>query len=291
MAKTPNPTEHELESISAAAQRIWDLDDNCLQPGVHYKINLQGHKKVYQKDTDAADESLFEFVDKDYFFKCPTYATFYRLLDNYEKTTGVQETVTKEEINENRQFIDQIMATRPINYLRKYLAIKGKAPKDKIAFKKELYRIWFNLYKRKTRNDSSGFEHVFVGEVKNGKVIGFHNWIQLFVEERKGNIDYQGYICPRRRRDAHKRHETYHPDGEERLISLNFKWGSESKDVSSTFIGVSPEFEIALYTLCFLCGEENNKIHLDDYDVNIKCYRYGGNIGTSFPELLGAHNE
>lgn len=289
MPGIPTPTQHELENISAAVNRLWDLDENRLEPGVHYSINLQGHKKVYQKDTDAANESLFDFVNKDHFFKSPTYATFYRLLDNYEKTTGKQEVVTNEEVQENRQFIDQIMETKPIRYLRKYLATKGKAPKDKIAFKKELYRIWFSLYRRGTRNDSCGFEHVFVGEVKQGKVIGFHNWIQLFVEEKKGNVDYQGYICPRRRRNS--RHDDYEPDGSERIISLNFKWGDQAKDVSSTFIGVSPEFEIALYTLCFLCGEENNKIHLDDYDINIKCYSQHGNLGTSFPELLAAHHD
>lgn len=71
---------------------------------------------------------------------------------------------------------------------------------------------------------------------------------------------------------------------------MNFKWGSEAKDVSSTFIGVSPEFEVALYTLCFLCGDVDNHINLDEYEVNIKCYRQGNNLGTSFPELLAVHD-
>jgi hypothetical protein len=34
-------------------------------------------------------------------------------------------------------------------------------------FKKKLEFIWFGLYRREVRNDSSGFEHVFVGEEKN----------------------------------------------------------------------------------------------------------------------------
>jgi len=35
-------------------------------------------------------------------------------------------------------------------------------------FKKKLHDLWFELYSRKAKNDSSGFEHVFLGEYKNG---------------------------------------------------------------------------------------------------------------------------
>lgn len=45
-----------------------------------------------------------------------------------------------------------------------------------------------------TRPDSSGFEHVFVGETRGRRtVIGFHNWIQLYLQEKLGHIDYKGY--------------------------------------------------------------------------------------------------
>lgn len=44
------------------------------------------------------------------------------------------------------------------------------------------------------RPDSSGFEHVFVGETRGGRtVIGFHNWIQLYLQEKLGHVDYKGY--------------------------------------------------------------------------------------------------
>ena len=43
--------------------------------------------------------------------------------------------------------------------------------------------------------DSSGFEHVFVGETRGAdEVIGFHNWIQFYLQEKAGHVDYQGYI-------------------------------------------------------------------------------------------------
>ena len=48
--------------------------------------------------------------------------------------------------------------------------------------------------RRKVENDSSGFEHVFVGEEKDGVIVGLHNWIQIYLEEKKGNLNYMGYI-------------------------------------------------------------------------------------------------
>lgn len=36
---------------------------------------------------------------------------FINLLDNYEMSTGVSETVTSEEVQENRLFIDSVMET------------------------------------------------------------------------------------------------------------------------------------------------------------------------------------
>lgn len=59
---------------------------------------------------------------------------------------------------------------------------------------------------------------------------------------------------------------------------------------SHSLIGVSPEFEVALFTLCFLNGNEDNVIVLGPYRCNIKCYKFshGSNvkIGTVFPEAV-----
>lgn len=45
-----------------------------------------------------------------------------------------------------------------------------------------------------TSLDSSGFEHVFVGETKSGtEIVGFHNWIQFYLQEKNGTLDYKGY--------------------------------------------------------------------------------------------------
>lgn len=74
------------------------------------------------------------------------------------------------------------------------------------------------------------------------------------------------------------------PDSETQVLSIQFEWNGILKSVSTTLVGVSPEFEIALYTLCFFFGDEDNHVQLGPYFVNIKCYRLGRDkIGSAFP--------
>lgn len=51
----------------------------------------------------------------------------------------------------------------PCSWLVKNKKFQG----DARDFKRKVESIWFGLYRRETQSDSSGFEHVFVGEEKN----------------------------------------------------------------------------------------------------------------------------
>ncbi|KAL6651135.1 hypothetical protein ACP70R_010060 [Stipagrostis hirtigluma subsp. patula] len=273
------PTREELNSLSKACSRLWELDMNRLIPGKDYRIDCGDGKKVYQKG-DMASESLFSWLGDDVLRK-PTYSRFCALLDNYNPHQGYKEVVTEQDKHEEVAFIEEIARTAPIKYLHRYLVMKGIASQDYEGFKRMLISLWFDLYGRCGNSScSSAFEHVFVGEIKGrqgeSEVSGFHNWIQFYLEEAKGNVDYQGYIFPRRRGES--------PDSETQLLTVQFEWHGVLKSVSSTLIGVSPEFEVALYTLCFFIGGEDNRVDIGPYTVNIKCYRMGNNkIGSAFP--------
>lgn len=77
-----------------------------------------------------------------------------------------------------------------------FLVAKGKSPSDLDQFKAQFYDIWFTLHHsaRSDVLDSSSFEHVFVGETRGKKVIGLRSWVQFYLQEKAGNVDYQGYI-------------------------------------------------------------------------------------------------
>ena len=92
---------------------------------------------------------------------------------------------------------------------------------------------------------------MFVGEESRGKIIGLHNWIQVYLEEKKGNIDYLGWTG---RQDKH--------DDGVTLATIKFAWADDKpgevtiKPVSTILVGATPEFEVAALSLAFLCGEQ-----------------------------------
>jgi poly(U)-specific endoribonuclease len=275
--------------LSAAAQHLWNNDVNRLTPGDDYVLNVQTGKKPFWKE-DTARDPLFTSVDKAV-WKRPTYAAFHALLDNYTAETGAAETVGDSERSEVANFLSAIMETAPMQFCHKYCHAHGKAPADRAGFVKLLQSVWFDLYRRERggRLDSSGFEHVFIGEVKNGEVSGFHNWINFYLEEQKGALDYRGYIKPRGNGEAQQDENDY-------LLTLQFAWNGVEKFVGTSFIGVSPEFEMALYTMCFLVGDEENNVQLDTgtdtFGLTIKCYTMAeGKIGTTFPEVSSHYED
>jgi poly(U)-specific endoribonuclease len=351
IAPIAKPTAAELGSLDLAASRLWDLDANRLTDGVHYKLDVGGAHRGFGGANDESPDPLFAYLDpaildesttpgeeeeeeeeEEEQQKHPTYTAFFALLDNYSREVGVAEVVTAEERREEAAFLDAIMATAPMAYAHAYLLKRGKlgrAQRSEAGFKALLHELWFELYSRSGHHgarDSSGFEHVFVGEVKEGEVSGFHNWLAFYKEERRGTVDYKGYIPARRRAKAKQRsngrggderrvapdggsytkrefrsyyggyeewdgaavHE--HDEGEKHLLTISFAWDGVIKSIGSSFIGVSPEFEMALYTLMFLCGEEENDVEIGGYKVRVTCYSMGRKpnlkIGTCFPKCL-----
>lgn len=263
----------EDRGLNNFLEQLWDLDENRLKPNVHYELDLQGRTRYSYDGPDRAEDPLFARVDRSVFQR-PTYKAFIALLDNYESSTGVGETVTEQEMQENWRFVNLVFETKVMKLAHKFLKYKGKAPADEDKFKQEFYNMWFQLYRR-SRNtrgyDSSGFEHVFVGETRGDKeVIGFHNWIQFYLQEKAGNVDYKGFMSS---------------DKNPHLLTIQFAWKGEVKPKGSCLIGVSPEFEIAMYTVCYLMGYEAYKVTLGDDPVIIKCHKVAGKIGTCYPQM------
>uniref|UniRef100_A0A7S3P3J0 EndoU domain-containing protein n=1 Tax=Amphora coffeiformis TaxID=265554 RepID=A0A7S3P3J0_9STRA len=174
---SPKPFELKEEEVMnldvdlpEAVNQLWALDANRLDPNRDYTINVQEGKKPYWAE-DKAEDPLFSYVDQSV-LRRPTYSAFIALLDNYSSETGIEEVVTHTERAEVKKFLRRVMETKPMQFCHRYCHAKNPdlVPSSRDGFIGLLQKIWFDLYHRSTARDSSGFEHVFVGEVKVGLV-------------------------------------------------------------------------------------------------------------------------
>ncbi|XP_077991554.1 uridylate-specific endoribonuclease B-like [Glandiceps talaboti] len=223
------------DDLSRLANEMWYGDWNTAIVGSDVQINKQEYisdRKAYE---DLSPNDFISYFDADILNR-KTFSQFVSLLDNYYPHTGQSEDITSEELLEEDIFLDEIMTTYPMRKAHEYLVDKGLASPDEKTFKDDLKKIWFEMYTRSSGPiDSSGFEHVFVGEFKNGAVTGFHNWVQFYFEELDKTADYYGWISD------------VQPD----IMGVQFDWDSFMKEITSMWIGRSPEFEMGIFTVCF----------------------------------------
>ncbi|XP_074643059.1 uridylate-specific endoribonuclease C-like [Tubulanus polymorphus] len=261
--------------LSTLATDLWYSDTNAATYNVDYKLDLQA-KASGSKTSTSKYGKLIPFI-KDSILRKPTYAAFVRLLDNYVDQTGIEEDVTREEIQEMNTFLDEILKTNVLQktyeFLRRKNYVKGTYASD---FRKLLQRIWFTLYSReKGLYDTSGFEHVFVGELKKGAITGLHNWIQYYRLEKRGALKYKGYLVSR------------YPNLMKVQFTINNRW----KEASGMFYGTSPEFELAMYTVCFLTRPNAKcEFSIDGGFVRILTYKVhyasaSQSIASAFPAV------
>ena len=73
--------------------------------------------------------------------------------------------------------------------MRRFLKAKRLITGAKAELGAKLRELWFTLYSRGGRVlGSSGFEHVFMGEKKAGRVQGLHSWVFLHHLEQRGQV-------------------------------------------------------------------------------------------------------
>ncbi|XP_067445528.1 uridylate-specific endoribonuclease C [Thunnus thynnus] len=278
------------QELSNIFNELWRLDVNRMKPGIDYTLSVQGRAGYVSQGSnvarDQASQPLFSNVNENKLKTTTTISRFMKLLDNYERSTGVTERVTTEELLEISLFLDAVLQTEVMKRAHRYLVSKGQSSSNLRQFKNQLQLIWFNLYhrQRNTGLDSSGFEHVFVGETKSGtEIVGFHNWIQFYLQEKKRHLDYKGYKA----RD----HDL--PDQDDHVLNLQFSWHSVVKPVGSAFIGTSPEFEMALFTIVFLINTERSTtvlVNIDQCQMELVVIRHGRSLGTAYPRLLSSNS-
>uniref|UniRef100_A0A1I7YLK0 Endoribonuclease n=1 Tax=Steinernema glaseri TaxID=37863 RepID=A0A1I7YLK0_9BILA len=260
--------------IVDVVNRMRSQDENKARPS-QIELDYQGHTST-RNDEDNARFKLFKRVDTSLFRK-DTYEKFIALTDNYDRNTGNEEVDTTEEKQEVDAFLNAIFKTAPWKTLFDFLQRKRHPfAKDEKTFRRWITQLWFVQYSRaRGKADTSGFEHVFMGESKNGEVAGMHNWIRFYLLERNAseNFDYKGFLI--------KRFNV--------MAAVKYTWHDQIKRSGGLIIGSSPEFDMALYTMCFLArrGRTTCDVEIEGCPMSITSYDLVQQrkvfIGTVYP--------
>ncbi|KAK2914971.1 hypothetical protein Q8A73_005565 [Channa argus] len=245
-------TLYTLDSNKASASQL-NIDPQALVP------NSQTNSQ-----TDLSSRPFFRYLDETSLFSRPTYSALLALLDNYHRMTGQAEDISPQQLVEQETFIKETMSNTKLGReLFAFFYNKGLYASEE-EFLQDLKMMWFGLYSRSNnKNDSSGFEHVFAGEVKGGKVSGFHNWIQFYLLEKKGQLNYYSH--------SFNGPWTTYPD----VLGMQFIWDGYFKQLGSAVIGSSPEFDFAIYSLCYITRPGKQcRLSLGGNQLNIQTYTW-----------------
>merc|ERR1712047_193737 len=122
----------------------------------------------------SSDDELFTYVRED-LLRQGTWLSFRALLDNFNPDVRVNENRNTQKRGEEDRFLNAVINTSLMKLTWKTLSDHGYVSNNINEFKNEMRQWWFQNYSRsRGRYGSSGFEHIFCGEIKEGGVIGFH---------------------------------------------------------------------------------------------------------------------
>ncbi|CAD5232683.1 unnamed protein product [Bursaphelenchus xylophilus] len=181
--------------IKEVAQKMRDADDErpkFCEFYVDYQRHFDGG------ESDYAEKSLFKWI-RPSVLNWPSFKALLDLVPLFNPQTGIAEVNSPDKQKKQRAFITAVFNSGPFKQLIDVLRKKNH-PFAKTVLNQTMHDLWFGLFSRaKGRLDSSAFEHVFIGEAKNGEVSGMHNWavINKFENDPKSTFNYRGFIIKR----------------------------------------------------------------------------------------------
>ncbi|XP_071085814.1 uridylate-specific endoribonuclease-like [Haliotis cracherodii] len=261
---------HTPVSSHNIADALWQVDPDKVDMA-DITINI-GRHATSGKTTDVSKNNLFSNVNAAPLRK-PMYQALMALWDNYNPTRGSADPVTAADKAEINNFLDIVMASPVMETTYNYLVDQHIYSGSKTALRDKIYSLWFQPYSRSggSSKDSSGFEHVFVGEYKSSIVEGFHNWLRFYKEEQAGHANYLGYL------------KQVGPQ----MLEFTFTWNGHFKKIDSFIIGSSPAFDMALGTICILTRPSSScpftlnghSFHIQQYD---EAHTSGVQLATAY---------
>ncbi|CAJ0953223.1 unnamed protein product [Ranitomeya imitator] len=112
---------------------------------------------------------------------------------------------------------------------------------------------------------------------------GLHNWVQFYLQEKRNNIDYKGFVG--------RQHKS-RPDEDDQVLNLQFSWKDLVKPVGSSFIGSALSLRSPSTPSSSSCPRRRPPKRSSGwkYELQVVVNRHGRYIGTAYPVLLSSNN-
>ncbi|KAF1748883.1 hypothetical protein GCK72_025350 [Caenorhabditis remanei] len=273
-------TKHNGGTTDAALQtlvdKMWSEDQD--RPSAA-QVTMNWGEKISGK-TGTKQANLFTTVDESLFTK-RQYADLITTYDNNLFTADVCKAEPAMG-GFRKQYLQQVFntftATPMFASAFAYLqSINYKETSSLDNFKtKVLWPLWFGTYSRcKGPLGSSGWEHVFSGEIKGSEVDGQHDWVRYYKEQKGDKMVYDGYYS--------------HDDN---LIgTFQYHWNGATKPTGGFFTGTSPAFDFSILTVCALAHGNGGNCHfkVTNFPIMVTSYTQacgdgsGTCLATAYP--------
>jgi poly(U)-specific endoribonuclease len=166
-------------------QAIWDADmkGNGIRPiSTTENRDISEGYVVVDMESCNPEHRIFKEVhipDK----KRSSYRLIEKLFDNYTLNEINKEKNTTNESKEVEEFLIMAINSPPVKIAKKFIEEKSNKEFNKLQWYTYLHDLWFRQFNLESGKDLSGFEHVFIGEQKRRKLVGYHFWYKYWLED------------------------------------------------------------------------------------------------------------
>lgn len=282
----------------AAYQQVWDADQSHRGvPAItarEHGDKVRGFVRVDERGGRDPDHRVIAEVSIPE-RKRETYDLTKALLDNFRLDQTKREDMTQPEAQEMLALLEAVTESAPMDTARSLLGDRRGDAYTREEFQNLLFDVWFRQYDMGRNVDLSGFEHVVVGEQKEGTVGGYHFWYRYYLDDfgllgTGDDIDYQGTRYPRHLIDAGRAT----PD----VVTLSYRWRAQDYDqgaerplfkpVGGFWVGCSVEGLMALGLLRFFeRGRVEAEINGARYEIDMYKSPDRQSIRSYFPIFKG----
>ncbi|XP_067659982.1 uridylate-specific endoribonuclease-like [Haliotis asinina] len=248
------------------ADKLWKIDVHRFEPD-EITVNYGSRTAVNGTFSQSA-QPFFTKVDESRFTH-PTYKTFIALMNSYDPPLDHTNSGVQADQSLVDAFLDSLFTSEVTRTAHAHLLENTYFSGNLSDYRRTVTHLWFKPYTSSgSTSNVTGFQMMVMGKEGGSNLIGPHNWVRFYLEEKTGRIRYRGYT---KKTDF--------------LVEAVFTMPSyTSSAATSFFLGSSPIFDINLSTICALSNTTGTcSYKIDNTSLSVVTHRQGIVVTNSYP--------